>query len=151
MTIKIGIPIPSFTLEDQYGKNFDINSVLGKKNLVIFFYPKDETRGCIKEVCSFRDSYQKFVSTNTEVIGISSDDVNSHLKFSSKYKLPFLLLSDKEQKIRKLFNVPSTLLGLIPGRATYIVDKRGIVRYIYNSQLLAENHISESIKALDGL
>ena len=140
--------IPGFTLKDQNDKDFSIESLLGKKALVIFFYPKDFTPGCVREVCAFRDQYQDFQDYGVEVIGISSDGLESHQKFAEKHNLPFTLLSDPKGKIRKLFGVPSSLLGLLPGRMTFVVDKKGVVILRFNNQFGAEKHIEESLKAL---
>ncbi len=101
--------IPVFTLKDQKDINFSTESLIGKKALVIFFYPKDFTLGCVREVCAFRDQYQDFQDYGVEVIGISSDGLKSHQKFAEKHNLPFLLLSDPKGKIRKLFGIPSSL------------------------------------------
>ena len=147
--IKVGSKIPSFTLPDQEGDMFSVDSVIGKKNLVIYFYPKDDTPGCTKEACTFRDQYEDFSDADALVVGISSDDVESHRKFAGKYNLPFTLLSDEGGKIRKLFGVPSSFLGMMPGRVTYIVNKKGEVIHIFNSQLNAEKHIKEALEALE--
>ena len=146
--IKIGDKIPYFTLPDQTEEMFDIGSILGKKNLVIYFYPKDETSGCTKEACSFRDQYEDFKDYGAEVIGISSDSVNSHKKFAQKNNLNFILLSDRGGVVRKLFGVPTNFLGLVQGKVTYVIDKNGKVVHIFNSQLQAAKHIRESLQAL---
>jgi peroxiredoxin Q/BCP len=147
-SIKIGDKIPSFSLQDQNGEVFSIDNFLGTTAMVIYFYPKDDTPGCTKEACSFRDTYSEFRDLNAKVIGISADNVASHKKFAEKYNLPFTLLSDTNNKVRKLFGVPGSLFGLIPGRVTYIVDKNGIVTEIYDNMFNAEGHIEESLKAL---
>jgi peroxiredoxin Q/BCP len=103
MGLKVGDPVPKFSLLDQEGKTFHVNDVLGKKALVIYFYPKDNTPGCITEACSFRDSYEKFTQLGAEVIGISSDSEKMHRKFASKYQLPFVLLADAGQKGKTTF------------------------------------------------
>jgi len=149
--IEVGIKVPDFSLSDQNGKLFHLSDVLGKKNLVIYFYPKDNTQGCTKEACSFRDSYQDFTDAGAEVIGISSDSKSSHKDFAGKHNLPFILLSDEDKTVRKLFGVPSDLFGFIPGRVTYIVDKQGIARYIFKSQTQVEKHVSESLRILKTL
>ena len=122
---------------------------IGKKAMVIYFYPKDDTPGCTKEACSFRDSYEKFTDKNIEVIGISSDDVQSHKNFADKYNLPFTLLADTNNEVRNLFGVKGNIFGLIPGRVTYVVNKSGKIIFIYDSQFKAEKHIEESIKAIN--
>lgn len=149
--IKIGSEIPSFSLQDQHGNNFDINSVLGKKNLVIYFYPKDDTPGCTKEACYFQDQFEVFKDVDAEIIGISGQSVESHLDFAKKYNLTFTLLSDAGNKIRKLFGVPTNFLGLLPGRVTYVVSKEGKVIYMFNSQMNATKHVDEALAILKDL
>lgn len=148
MSLKPGDKVPSFILKDQHGNNFNIDSLIGKKALVIFFYPKDFTPGCIKEVCSFRDQYEDFTDLGAEVIGISGDGESSHDKFAKKYELPFTLLSDENKKARNLFGVKSSLMGLLPGRVTYVIDKSGNVQLIFENQFGAEKHIEESLAIL---
>lgn len=147
--LQVGDMVPSFTLQDQFGQKFDVNEFIGKMPMVIYFYPKDDTPGCTKEACSFRDAYEKFTDRNIKVIGISADDVKSHKNFADKYNLPFTLLADTDNEVRNLFGVKSNMFGLIPGRVTYVVDKSGKIIFIYDSQLKAEKHIEESIKAID--
>ncbi|PKP44375.1 MAG: peroxiredoxin [Bacteroidetes bacterium HGW-Bacteroidetes-13] len=150
MAIQMGDKIPEFSLKDQDGNAFSIASLIGKKVLVIYFYPKDYTPGCTKEACSFRDSYEDFKTMGAEVIGISDDSVSRHLKFSKSYKLPFILLSDSGNKVRKRFGVPSNLFGLIPGRVTYVVDKNGIVVLVFDS-MNASLHIKKAKETIDKL
>lgn len=147
--IKIGSKIPNFSLLDQNGTEFNISEFVGKYNLVIYFYPKDDTLGCTAEACAFRDQYEDYQDKNARVIGISSDSPESHLKFANKYNLSFTLLSDIGGKIRKRFGVPSDLLGLLPGRVTYVIDKQGIVKSIFNSQFNAKKHVKESLAKLE--
>ena len=149
--IKIGSSIPDFSLPDQNGNLFDINSVIGKKNLVIYFYPKDDSPGCTAEACSFRDQYEDFKDADAVVIGISGQSVESHKEFAEKHRLSFTLLSDKGNKIRKQFGVPSDLFGLLPGRVTYVADKNGKVIFIFNSQAKAKEHVDEALRILKDL
>jgi thioredoxin-dependent peroxiredoxin len=149
--IKTGDLIPEFTLPDQNGIMFDIKNVIGKKNLVIYFYPKDDSPGCTKEACAFRDQYQVFTEAEALIIGISGQSVQSHKKFAEKYRLTFTLLSDIGNKVRKTFGVPTNALGLLPGRVTYIADKTGKVVFIFNSQTEAERHVEEAMKILKEL
>ncbi len=149
--IKIGSIIPTFTLPDQDGNLFDINSVLGKKNLVIYFYPKDDSPGCTKEACSFRDQFDVFKEADAIIIGISGQSVESHKEFAEKHRLRFTLLSDEGNKIRKQFGVPTNLMGLLPGRVTYIADKTGKVTYIFNSQIQSTKHVDEALRILKEL
>lgn len=146
MAIAIGDKIPFFTALDNNGNIFEIKDYLGKP-LVIYFYPKDDTPGCTAQACSFRDQYEDFKELGAEVIGISSDSVLSHQKFVSKFNLPFILLSDFDKKIRKAFGVSRDYLGLIEGRTTYVVDKNGIVQYIFDSTS-SKKHITEALAIL---
>jgi len=146
--IEVGDQVPQFSLQDQNGKPFKLDSVLGKKNLVIYFYPKDDSPGCTKEACSFRDQFDVFRDEDAIIIGISGQSVASHLDFANKHHLNFTLLSDPGNKVRKLFGVPASLFGLLPGRVTYIVNKKGEVVYIFNSQLQAQKHVQEALEIL---
>jgi len=147
MNITIGDTIPDFTLTDQNGNEFDSSSVKGKKNLVIYFYPKNFTPGCTKEACSFRDSYEDFKALGATVIGISADSEKSHERFAKKYNLPFILLSDATGKVKRKFGVKNDLFGLLPGRETYVVGKDGKVLYIFNS-MNATRHIKKALEVL---
>jgi peroxiredoxin Q/BCP len=149
--IEVGSKVPDFSLFDQNGKVFHLSDILGKHNLVIYFYPKDDTQGCTKEACTFRDRYQDFTDSGAEVIGISGDNRTSHRNFATSHNLPFTLLSDENKTVRKLFGVPTDFFGLLPGRVTYIIDKQGIVRYIFKSQTQVEKHVNESLRILKTL
>jgi peroxiredoxin Q/BCP len=151
MKIVTGSKLPSFALPDQNGKMLDITSVIGKKNLVIYFYPKDDSPGCTKEACYFRDQFEVFNQANALIIGISGQSVESHKKFADRYKLSFTLLSDVGNKVRKLFDVPTNFLGALPGRVTYVVDKSGTVVYVFNSQMQAAKHVDEALRILKNL
>jgi thioredoxin-dependent peroxiredoxin len=146
--IKVGSSIPSFTLLDQNENLFNIDSVLGKKNLVIYFYPKDDSPGCTAQACSFQDQFEVFSEADAVIIGISGQSVESHFEFALKHRLTFTLLSDVGNKLRKQFGVPTNLLGLLPGRVTYVADKTGKVIYIFNSQTQATKHVDEALRIL---
>ncbi|KAK8286457.1 hypothetical protein V6Z11_D08G292800 [Gossypium hirsutum] len=141
---------PAFTLKDQDGKTVSLSKFKGKP-VVVYFYPADETPGCTKQACAFRDSYEKFKKAGAEVIGISVDSAESHKNFAKKYRLPFTLLSDEGNKVRKEWGVPSDLFGTLPGRQTYVLDKKGVVQLIYNNQFQPEKHIDETLKILQSL
>lgn len=145
--IKVGDRVPVFSLPSQTGTTVNISDLLGKKSLVIYFYPKDDTPGCTAESCAFRDSYEVFTDAGAEVIGISADSPQSHQQFAQKYNLPFTLLSDSDNRVRKLFGVPATLF-VLPGRVTYIIDKEGIVRHIFDSMLDFKAHVTESLNTI---
>jgi len=146
--IEAGQPAPDFELPDAEGKRIRLADFKGKKAVVLYFYPKDDTPGCTAEACSFRDSYEDFSDAGAEVIGVSSDSASSHAKFAKRHKLPFMLLSDAKGEVRKKYGVPTTL-GLLPGRVTFVIDKKGIVRHVFNSQLQATRHVSEALSALE--
>jgi peroxiredoxin Q/BCP len=147
LTVKVGDKAPDFTLPSQMGDNVTLSEFFGKKNVVLYFYPKDETPGCTKEACTFRDNYEQLTKLGAEVIGVSKQSVESHQSFAIHYGLPFILLSDEHNKVRELYGVPSSM-GIFPGRVTYIIDKKGIVRHIFNSQTQAQRHVEEANKTL---
>ena len=146
MSIQIGDKLPHFTAVKQDGTAFDSNSIQNKP-VVIYFYPKDNTPGCTTQACSFRDAYQDFQDLGAEVIGVSGDSATSHQNFQQKHKLPFILLSDVDRKLRRLFGVPTALFGLLPGRVTYVFDAKGYCIYIFDS-MSAKNHIEKALKAI---
>lgn len=144
MTLQVGDKIPNFSAKDSNGNDFDSASIIGKKPIVLYFYPKDNTPGCTAQACSFRDQYEDFKDLGAEVIGISSDSVQSHEKFAKRYKLPFVLLSDSDKKLRSLFGVKTNLFGLLPGRVTYVADKNGIIELVFDS-MNATSHIPKAL------
>jgi peroxiredoxin Q/BCP len=148
--IKAGDTAPDFALPDRSGTTVRLSDYRGKKAVVLYFYPKDDTPGCTKEACSFRDQYEVFKDAGAEVIGISSDSAESHAKFASKYQLPFVLVADQGGSVRKQYGVPATL-GLLPGRVTFVIDPQGVVRHVFNSQLQATKHVDEAAQALRAL
>ncbi|MFE3868922.1 peroxiredoxin [Flavobacterium sp. LS2P90] len=150
MELKVGDIIPNFTAKDTHGNDFNSATIVGHKPLVIYFYPKDNTPGCTAQACSFRDQYEDFKDLGAEVIGISSDSQGSHQKFAKQYKLPFILLSDSDKRIRKLFGVPAGMFGLLPGRVTYVTDKNGVIQMVFDS-MLATKHIPKALAAIKKL
>ena len=138
---------PNFTLPSQSGKVVSLRDFLGKKPVILYFYPKDDTPGCTKEACAFRERYEDFRELHAEVIGISSDSVELHRSFAAEHELPFTLLSDEGGKVRKHYGASSTF-GLFPGRVTYVLDEEGVVRHIFSSQLGVEKHVEEALEAL---
>lgn len=145
--VKVGDTAPDFTLKSGNGEDVSLSSFKGKKSVVLFFYPKDETSVCTKEACAFRDQFEVFKGLGAEVIGVSSDSQKSHKGFAEHHKLPYTLLSDEDGKLRKLYGVPSTM-GVIPGRVTYVIDKDGVVKHVFNSQMEGEKHVTEAIATL---
>lgn len=148
MSVIVGEQAPDFTLPDQNGNTFSMHYFVGKGNILLYFYPKDETPGCIKEACSFRDHIIDFEGYNCKVVGISKDSVNSHDKFTRHYNLPFTLLSDSKNIVRKLYGVESSVFGLLPGRKSFLINKQGTITHIFDHQFKAKQHVSDTLKAL---
>lgn len=147
--VQVGDLAPDFTLSAQSEAPVSLGDFLGKTALVLYFYPKDNTSVCTAEACAFRDSYELFKDAGAEVIGISSDSVESHQQFATAHRLPFILLSDVGGVIRKRYGVP-TAFGL-PGRVTYIIDRQGIVRHIFFSQFTSEKHVAQALQTLQSI
>jgi peroxiredoxin Q/BCP len=148
--LAVGSNAPDATLPNQNGTPTKLSDVWRQGPTVVYFYPKDDTPGCTKEACSFRDSYEVFTAAGAKVVGISSDDVAAHKKFAEKYRLPFTLLSDSGGQVRAQFGVPKTL-GLLDGRVTFVIDQSGVVRHVYSSQLFATKHVAEALAVVKTL
>src|SRR5215472_9922302 len=148
--VDVGQTAPEFELPDASGHRVRLGDFRGKKSVVLYFYPKDDTPGCTKEACSFRDQYEAFKDAGAEVIGVSSDSEASHRKFADKHRLPFTLVADTSGEVRKRYGVPATL-GLLPGRVTFVIDRNGVVRHVFNSQLQATKHVDEALGVLRNL
>ena len=143
--IGVGERAPDFTLPAQDGEKVHLGDFIGTKNVVLYFYPKDFTLGCTAEAKAFRESYQVFQDTNTEVIGVSGDAVETHRRFSEHCNLPFAIVSDAAKAVRDSYGVSSGLLG---GRVTFVIDKQGVIRYVFSSQLQPTRHVREALEAL---
>jgi peroxiredoxin Q/BCP len=146
MALQVDDKLPNFSAKDTNGNVFTSQDYIGKQPLVIYFYPKDNTPGCTAQACSFRDNYEAFKELGAEVVGISSDTVTSHLKFKSKFNLPFILLSDNDKKLRKLFGVANDFL-IVPGRQTFVVDQHGTIILVFNN-MSGKIHIEKALKVL---
>jgi len=148
--LQVGQSAPDFSLKTTSGATFRLSEQRGR-HLVLYFYPKDDTPGCTAEACSFRDQYEDFKDLGAEVVGISSDSEKSHQKFTAKHRLPFELLADTAGHVRQLYEVPRALLGLLPGRVTFVIDKNGVIQYIFNSLSGATDHVRTARQVLIGL
>ncbi len=144
--LKAGDKVPAFVLKDQNGKDFNIEDYIGKQKLVIYFYPKDESSVCTKEACAFRDSYTDYTAAGALVIGINSGTVASHKAFASNHHLPFIILSDPDNKVLEQFGIKN--VAFITGRETFIVDLSGTIVYRYRAMMQGNEHAQ---KALDFL
>ena len=145
--VPAGEPAPDFALASATGETVRLSDFRGESDVVLFFYPKDETPGCTAEACSFRDSHETFRDAGAVVIGISSDPGDSHRRFADRHRLPFLLLSDGDGAVRARFGVPRTF-GLIPGRVTFVIDREGVVRHVFSSQFRPGRHVAEALAVL---
>ena len=146
-SVRVGDPAPDFTLASATGEPVRLSDLRGHSEVVLFFYPKDDSPVCTTQACAFRDHYEAFRDAGVEVIGVSADSAESHRRFAGKHRLPFRLLSDADGSLRDRFGVPRTL-GLIPGRVTYLIDKQGIVRHIFSSQFQPAKHVDEALRVL---
>jgi len=146
--MKIGDSCPEIAFDNQHGKPIPFSEILGSKNIVFFFYPKNFTPGCTQQACVFRDKYTEFEHFDCEVIGVSSDSEKSHLSFSDMFSLNYHLIADRDERLRNLFNVPKNLFGLMPGRVTYVINKKGICIGVFNSMIKAHGHIKYALKCL---
>lgn len=149
-SVKVGDRAPDFELVAASGQKVRLADFRGKKNVVLFFYPKDGTPGCTVEACTFRDAYEDFVDVGAEVIGVSADSLDAHNRFADQHRLPFLLLSDPKGLVGARFDVRKAL-GVFPGRVTFLIDKEGIVRHVTDGRLLFKEHVSESLEVLKAL
>jgi peroxiredoxin Q/BCP len=132
------------------GHIVDLATLWSERIVVLFFYPRDNSLVCTKEACSFRDAYEDFVSAGATVVGVSGDSAESHEQFASRNRLPFLLATDADGALRRAFGVPKTL-GLIPGRVTYVIDRQGVIRHVFNGQFAADRHVREALDAVRAL
>ena len=138
--------VPNFKFQASNDLNSNLSAYKGQW-LVIYFYPKNFTPGCTAEACSFRDQYEDFKDLGAEVMGISSDSANSHTRFVKRYKLPYTMVSDTGGKIRKKYGVKGDLMGLLPGRETFVIDKNGTILMRFHS-MQATKHIDKALTIL---
>ena len=150
-TIALGSKAPPFTLRSQAGAEVSLADFLGKKRVVLFFYPKDDTPGCTAEACTFRDEYDAFAEAGAEVLGVSADSTESHARFARNHRLPMTLLSDPGGAVAAAYGVARGPLGLLPGRVTFVIDRDGVVRHVFESRLRATAHVREALSALVAL
>lgn len=148
--LTVGDKAPHFSLPDQNKHLISLSDFLGNKAVVLFFYPKDDTSGCTAESCSFRDREPDFSAFNAQVLGVSRDDDQSHQSFIAKNKLSYPLLSDTNGNVARAFGLKKTL-GLIPARATFVIDKNGVIQMAYSSQLNVRGHSEEALNIVKKL
>jgi peroxiredoxin Q/BCP len=148
--VQVGDKAPDFTLPSQSGEQVRLSGRVGQRVIVLYFYPRDNTSGCTAEACAFRDSHEVFAGAGAEVIGVSSDSVARHTAFAARHDLPFTLLSDQGGKVRKSYGVPS-VLGVLPGRVTYVIDRTGTVRHVFSSMTNIDQHIGDALRVVQEL
>ena len=148
--ITSGASAPDFTKVTQNGDSISLSQFRGEKTVVLYFYPKDETPGCTAEACSFRDSFEEFVEAGAVVIGVSQDSDESHQRFAAHHRLPFLLISDPDKALQAAYGVPK-VMGLLPGRVTYVIDRNGKVQHVFNSAINAKKHVREALEVVKRL
>jgi peroxiredoxin Q/BCP len=143
---EVGTIAPDFVLQDQTGAKKQLSQLVKSGSVVLFFYPRDETTVCTLEACGFRDQHEEFVACGATVLGISPDSVESHAAFAKNHALPFTLLADPGGRVGASFGLKKTL-GLLPGRATFVIDREQKVRLAFSSLLDAKAHIRNALLA----
>jgi len=149
--LKQGDALPDITLMGAEGQPVRLRELAGEKVLVVYFYPRDDSPGCTAQACSLRDQYEDFVAAGAEVVGISADSAESHAGFAARHRLPFKLLSDPSGQAREAFGVSSSFLGLLPGRVTFVVDRSGIIRDSFESQIRVGEHVRRALELVRAL
>ncbi len=146
----MGDKAPDFELPAQTGETVRLSDYRGKRVVVLYFYPKDDTPGCTAEACAFRDSYEVFTDAGAEVIGVSSDSVDSHERFGTAHRVPFALVSDEDGQARKSYGVKSSF-GVLPGRVTYVIDRDGVIRHVFSSMTNIGGHVDGALEVVNQL
>jgi len=149
--MRVGDSAPDFELPTTGGKTVRLSDFRGKKTVVLYFYPKDETPGCTAEACKFRDDYEDFVAAGAEVIGVSDDSTASHEKFAQRHRLPFVLATDTGGRVRDRYGVKASFAGIIKGRATFVIDRDGIIRNRFDSQVRIGRHVDDALTLVKSL
>ncbi|MCL4450553.1 MAG: peroxiredoxin [Candidatus Thermoplasmatota archaeon] len=145
MPLRVGDKAPDFTGISDSGERITLSEKLKEGPVVLYFYPKDETPGCVAEACAFRDRWEDVRKLGATILGVSSDSAESHKKFKANRNLQFTLIADEDKQIRKAYGATGTL---IPPRITFVIDKQGMIKEVYNSQLNASNHVEVALKSL---
>jgi peroxiredoxin Q/BCP len=148
---KVGDRAPDFTLPGPDGAPVRLGDLTSRKVVVLYFYPKDQTTGCTIEACTFRDAYEDFIAAGAEVVGVSRDDGDSHRRFADKNRLPFVLLSDPDSAVHRLYGVKGWLGGLVTDRVSFVIDRSGVVRMVFSSQLRLATHARKALEMVRAL
>lgn len=145
--LAVGSQAPNFSAEAHDGVAFQLSELLERSAVVLFFYPRDFTPGCTAEACAFRDDYADFVEAGAAVVGVSADSGDSHRRFAQHHDLPFPLISDADGSLRKAYGVDK-VWGVLPGRVTFVIDRQGIVRNVFDSALFARRHSGDALSTV---
>jgi peroxiredoxin Q/BCP len=145
-TLAVADLAPDVALATQDGR-VSLGELASRGPVVLYFYPKDDTPACTLEACGFRDAYESFVDAGATVVGVSADSAESHRRFAERHHLPFLLVSDPDFAVHDAFGA-RTMLGLLPGRVTYVIDRARVVRHVFESQLLPRRHVQEALEVV---
>ena len=145
-----GTAAPDFTSRLDDGSEFTLSSLRGKKNVVLYFYPKDFSQGCTKQACSFRDSYAAVQAFDALIVGVSRDSEASHASFKREHGLGFPPISDADGRLSELYDVKGVLPLLRP-RVTYVIDKQGVIRSAFRHDVAIGRHLGDTLAALEAL
>ncbi len=148
--LTVGAQAPDFSTETHDGTVLRLAELLEQGAVVLFFYPRDFTPGCTAEACAFRDDYADFVEAGAAVVGVSADSGDSHRRFAQHHDLPFPLVSDADGALRAAYGVDK-VWGLLPGRITFVIDRQGIVRHVFDSALFARRHSGDALAVIERL
>jgi peroxiredoxin Q/BCP len=156
MTLRVGDQAPDFEVVGQQAgerRALRLSDFRDRKNVVLYFYPRDFTPVCTKEACGFRDAYAELQSKDTEVIGVSVDDDGSHARFAAQHRVPFALVADADKALSKTYGAVTALHSLLrtTARITYVIDKHGRIAAVFDSALLASKHVDGAREAIGRL
>ncbi len=146
-SLSVGDPAPDFTRTTAAGDTITLSQFRGRRAVVLYFYPRDNTSVCTAQACAFRDRIEDFRALDAEVIGVSVNSPESHRQFATRHQLPFHLLSDGDGSLRALYGVPDAM-WVIPARVTFVIDKQGIIRHIHSGRFQATPHVEAALRTL---
>lgn len=149
--LEVGDKAPDFVRTDENGSPVHLADRYAQKVVVLFFYPADNSAGCTREACAFRDSYEDFQDAGAEVIGISGGSTEGKQKFVRNNRLPFTLLNDGDGAVREMYGIGRALLGLASARITYVIDREGVIRHKFESNFNMDAHANEALQIVRDL
>jgi peroxiredoxin Q/BCP len=146
MKLEVGDKAPDFVRTDQNGTPVHLADRIRKQVVVLFFYPADNSAGCTREACAFRDSYEDFQDAGAEVIGISGGTTEGKQKFVRNNRLPFTLVNDADGAVQEMYGIGKALLAVFPPRITFVIDREGIIRHKFESRINMDAHAKEALQ-----